>query len=60
MHELRRIVGFLGQYRRDAVIGILFVVAAGIGAERTGARVQAETPPSARVDGPGDPGYVVP
>ncbi len=42
------------------VIGILFVVAAGIGAERTGARVQAETPPSARVDGPGDPGYVVP
>ncbi|MBM6953538.1 ABC transporter ATP-binding protein [Enorma phocaeensis] len=26
MHELRRIVGFLGQYRRDAVIGILLVV----------------------------------
>lgn len=41
------------------VIGILFVVAAGIGAERTGARVQDEAPPQPQQD-PGDPGYIVP
>lgn len=26
MHELRRIVGYLGQYRKDAIIGMLLVV----------------------------------
>lgn len=26
MHELRRIVGFLGPYRRDAILGMLLVV----------------------------------
>ncbi len=41
------------------VIGILFVVAAGIGAERTGARVGDQAPPRPEQD-PSDPGYVVP
>ncbi|WP_109472831.1 EamA family transporter [Ornithinimicrobium cavernae] len=39
------------------VIGILFVVAAGIGAERTGAREEDQLPPDTRDN---DPGYVVP
>lgn len=42
------------------VIGILFVVAAGIGAERTGAREEDQLPPEQREADPGDPGYVVP
>ncbi|WP_256838994.1 EamA family transporter [Ornithinimicrobium faecis] len=42
------------------IIGILFVVTAGIGAERTGARVEDDAPPHERENDPGDPGYVVP
>lgn len=42
------------------VVGILFVVAAGIGAERSGARTRDEVGPPTPGTPPGDPGYVVP
>lgn len=42
------------------VVGILFVVAAGIGAERSGARTRDEVGPPTPGTLPGDPGYVVP